>query len=154
MMLALTGTNPYSFDRLVRPLDVLAAKHGWEVFIQLGHTHYEPQHCKAEPFVERARLLDMIAEAELVVTQGGYGSMRDALLYDKPIVAVPRSPEQGESTDYQDELVHAMEDLGYLIGVYDIDNLESAIASAHNFLPAARKKSRIPELLNDYLASL
>lgn len=149
----MTGTNPYSFDRMVRPLDKMAGQFGWDVFVQLGHTRYVPEHCQAEPFVERARLLEMIEQSELVVTQGGYGGIRDALYYNKPLVAVPRYPALGEATDHQEELVRAMESIGYLIGVYDIDNLESAIEKARTFLPAPRMTSRIPELLNEYLAS-
>ena len=154
MILVLAGTNPYSFDRLVRPLDELAGKHGWEVFVQLGHTDYRPRNCKAEKFVERDRLLALVEQAELVITQGGYGSIRDALSYDKPLVAVPRYPELGEATDRQDELVRAMEEQGFLIGVYDIDTLESAIGDARTFKPEPRGKSMIPGMLGDYLDSL
>lgn len=154
MILVMTGTNPYSFDRLVRPLDEMAGQFGWDdVFVQLGHTRYAPENCQAEPFVERARLLKMVEESELVVTQGGYGGIRDALFYNKPLVAVPRYPALGEATDCQEELVRAMESLGYLIGVYNIDNLGSAIEQARTFLPAPRMSSRIPELLNEYFAS-
>lgn len=151
MIVAMVGTGPDSFDRLIRPLDQLAGKHGWDVFIQLGHACYEPKNCRFERFVERDTLLQMIESAEMVITQGGYGGIRDALLFDKPIVAVPRYPRLHEAPDHQDELIHAMEQQGYLIGVYDIDNLEAAISAARSFVPAPRKTSRIPEMLNSYL---
>lgn len=154
MILALAGTNPYSFERLIRPLDTLAGEHGWDVFIQTGHTRYKPVHCRFEPFVERGRLLQLIEEAEFVITQGGYGSIRDALSCNKPLLAVPRYPELGESTDHQEELVRAMEELGYLIGVYDVSTLETSISTAKGFVPAARVKSRIPGLLAEYIGSL
>jgi UDP-N-acetylglucosamine transferase subunit ALG13 len=149
----MVGTGPDSFDRLVRPLDELAGKHGWDAFVQLGHTSYEPVHCRFERFVERDILLRMIESAELVVMQGGYGGIRDALLFNKPIVAVPRYPGLHEAPDHQDEMVRAMEQQGYLIGVYDIDNLEAAIAAARSFVPVPRQISRIPEMLNDYLVT-
>ena len=151
MIVVLTGTGPDSFDRLVRPVDELAQYNGWDVFIQLGHTHFEPKHCQYERFVERDVLLRMIEEADLIITQGGYGSIRDALLFNKPIVAVPRDPTLHESPDYQDEIVRAMEQKGYLIGVYDITQLEIAIQKARGFTPAARSASLIPGMLAQYV---
>lgn len=151
MIVALVGTGPDSFERLVRPLDELALKNGWDVFVQLGHTPYVPRYCRSERFVERDALLRMIESAELVITQGGYGGIRDALQFDKPIVAVPRDPALNESPDYQDEMVRALEQQGYLIGVYDIERLETAIRQARAFVPAARSPSSIPGMLAEYV---
>lgn len=148
----MVGTGPDSFDRLVKPLDELAGKRGWDVFVQLGHTRYEPVHCRFERFVERDTLMRMVEEAELVITQGGYGSIRDALQFDKPILAVPRYPELHEAPDHQDEMVRAMEQQGYLIGVYDVAHLEAAIERARGFIPATRPASAIPAMLADYVA--
>lgn len=153
MIVAMIGTGPDSFDRLIRPLDELAAKQGWSVFVQLGHTRYEPRHCQFERFVERDALLRMIEHSELVVTQGGYGGIRDALQFNKPVVAVPRYPGLSESPDHQDEMVRAMEQKGYLIGVYDIAQLETAIERARNFVPVPRVPSTIPGMLARYVTS-
>jgi len=151
VIVTLVGTGPDSFERLVRPLDELAGKNGWDVFIQLGHTRYVPSHCKYERFLDRSVLLRMIEGAELVITQGGYGGIRDALLFNKPIVAVPRDPTLNESPDYQDEMVKAMEEKGYLIGLYDTNQLELSVEKAKSFSPAARDASTIPSLLADYV---
>lgn len=147
----MVGTGPDSFDRLVRPLDELAGKNGWDIFIQLGHTRYEPRNCHFERFVERDKLLRLIEGAEIVITQGGYGGIRDALLYDKPVLAVPRYPALSESPDHQDEMVRAMEEKGYLIGLYDVNQLESAIEKAKSFRPAARNASSIPSMVTEYV---
>lgn len=153
MIVALVGTGPDSFDRLVRPLDELAGKNGWDVFIQLGHTRHEPRHCKFERFVERDVLLRLIGQAELVITQGGYGGIRDALRFDKPILAVPRYPALNESPDQQEEMVRAMEKKGYLIGLYDINGLETAIRGTMGFKPNPRSGSTIPKMLAEYVAA-
>jgi UDP-N-acetylglucosamine transferase subunit ALG13 len=154
VIVAMVGTGPDSFDRLVRPLDELAGRHGWNVFIQLGYTRYQPRYCRFECFVERDPLMAMIKSAELIITQGGYGGIRDALLYDKPILAVPRYPELQESPDHQDEMVRAMEEKGYLIGLYDIEGLEDAIQRTLRFHPEPRPASRIPAMLANYIESL
>lgn len=154
MIVALVGTNPYSFDRMVRPLDEAAGRNGWDVFVQLGHTRYEPRHCKFERFLDRGRLLGLIEEAELLVTQGGFGSIREALQFTKPIVAVPRKPQLNESQDHQEELVRELEAMGYVIGVYDASQLEGAIEKARTFIPASRKKSQIPHIIGKFLSKL
>lgn len=151
VIVAMVGTGPDSFHRLVRPLDELAAKNSLDVFVQLGHTSYKPKYCRFERFVERDRLLKIIEQAEIVITQGGYGSIRDALLFNRPLVAVPRYPALNESPDHQDELVRAMEQCGYLIGVYDIEQLESAIQMAREFVPRERIPSAIPAMLCEYV---
>lgn len=152
VIITMVGTGPDSFDRLVRPLDELAGKNGLDVFVQLGHTRYEPNHCRFERFVERDKLLRLIESAEIVITQGGYGGIRDALSFNKPILAVPRYPALNESPDHQDEMVRAMEEKGYLIGLYDVTHLESAIEKTRSFRPAARDVSTIPSMLAEYVA--
>lgn len=153
MIVAMVGTGPDSFDRLVRPLDELAGNRGWDMFVQLGHTAYQPKHCRFERFVERDVLMRMIEEAEIVVTQGGYGGIRDALAFNKPIVAVPRYPELHEAPDHQDEMVRAMEQQGFLIGVYEIAELSGAIERARSFVPRPRATSAIPRMLTEYVTS-
>jgi UDP-N-acetylglucosamine transferase subunit ALG13 len=152
MIVVLLGTNPYSFDRLIRPLDRLAGQKGWDVFVQMGNTTYSPEHLRHEAFVPRQELLAIVAQAEVVVCQGGFGSIRDALSLNKPIVAVPRQPELGESPDAQEELVRALENLGYVVGVYEIGDLEEAIERARQFVPEPRMASRIPVIIGKFLA--
>ena len=155
MIVVLTGTGPDTFERLIRPLDELAGQHGWEIFIQLGHTSFEPQWCKYERFVERSRLMKIIGEAELVITHGGFGSMRDALVLGKPVVAIPRRLEFNEVQDnHQEELVRELEHKGFVISVSDMSDLEEAIERARNFSPRTVPKSKIPGLIANYLDGL
>lgn len=150
-IVVMLGTNPYSFDRLVRPLDELAGKKQWEVFVQLGHTSYRPRHCKFELFVSRSELIDRIRAADLVICHGGFGSIRDALSFGKPVLAVPRQPEFQESQDCQEEMVREMEEQGYLIGVYDISELSAAVDKAYGFMPTSARKSKIPGLIQAFI---
>lgn len=153
MIFAMVGTNPYSFERLVRPLDELANSNDWDVFIQLGHTIYEPKYCDYKDFISKEEVLSRILSSEIIICHGGFGSIRDSLAYNKPIVAVPRWPELNESQDYQEEMVKELEESGYLIAVYDIKDLESAIERAKTFNPSARENSKIPSIINDFMYS-
>lgn len=155
LIVVLTGTGPDTFERLVRPLDELAGRYGWDVFVQLGHTPFEPQWCKYERFIERSRLMGIIEEAELVITHGGFGSMRDALALGKPVVAIPRQFEFNEvQDDHQEELVNELDRKGFVIGVHDIADLEEAIERARKFSPGTIPESKIPQLIASYLDGL
>lgn len=153
-IVALVGTNPYPFDRFIKPMDQLAGEHGWDVFIQTGSSEYRPCHCEYEQFIEKDKLHAKIKQADVVVCHGGFGSIRDALFYNKPIVAVPKKPELGEAQDYQEELVRELENTGYLIAVYDVENLYSSIIAAIDFTSAAVAGNQIPGIVSDYLKSV
>jgi len=155
LIVVLTGTGPDTFERLIRPLDELAARHGWDVFIQLGYTPYEPQSCRFERFVEKDRLLQLVRDAELVIAHGGFGSVRDALSMGKPLVVVPRLADFNEvQDDHQLELVGELEKKGLIIGVHDVAELEQAIEKARTFTPGAIPRCRIPQLIREFLDGL
>ena len=154
MIVVLTGTSPYSFDRLVQTMDTLALKRDWNVFIQLGNTDYEPQNCEWERFVERERLLSLIERADFVVSQGGFGSLQDSCAMGKKLIAVPRQPHLSESAADQCDLVRTLEKRGCLLAAYDIKDLESVIDRAQAFEPAPSTPSKIPQIINEYLRAL
>jgi len=151
LILVLLGTNPYSFSRLAKAVDGYSAQSGEEVFIQLGHTRYLPANAKYRRFLSRGDLLEKINNADLVITQGGFGSIADCLRAGKKVVAVPRKPELHESPDRQEELVRELEKLGRLIGVYEIDKLPEAV---HDAKTCKFKKSNghiISKLVNEFI---
>ena len=134
MILCMTGTGPYNFDRVTKKLDRLAAKNDWDVFIQIGHANYIPEHCKFEKFMGRDRLQELIEACEIVVCHGGFGSIRDSLEQNKPVVAVPRLAELNEvQDDHQTIMVKALEIAGYILAVYVVDDLDTTIERARNF---------------------
>jgi beta-1,4-N-acetylglucosaminyltransferase len=154
MIIVLTGTNPYCFERLVKAVDAWVQISQKEVFVQLGNTKYEPKNCKFERFLNRKRLLALISNAELVISQGGFGSLRDCLGANRKVIAVPRFPALGESTDCQEELVRALEQQGRLIAVYDIRDLPKAIGSISEFQPKQGQPSRVVHIIEEFLDSL
>lgn len=151
VILVLVGTNRYSFSRLVKAIDRYAKDTGEEIFIQLGHTDYIPEKAAYERFLDRAHIEEKIGQADVIVTQGGFGSIADCLIAGKRIVAVPRKPELNEAPDRQEELVRELEKLGCVIAVYDIEDLPSAINRAREMRPAASSSHRIPAIINDFI---
>ena len=151
MILVLLGTNPYSFTRLARAADRFAEKSLEKVFIQLGHTNYLPINASYKGFLSKQDIINKIDEAEIVITQGGFGSIADCLRAGKKVVAVPRKPELNESLDQQEELVREMEKLDRLIGVYDIEMLPQAISKAKFTKFKSGEKQLITDLINNFL---
>ena len=123
MILCLIGTSPYSFERLVKKVDATIANDNI-VVIQIGHTTFKPKNCKFIKFVENTKLLEMIEGADLIITQGGYGSMMDSIQLNKKVIAIPREEKYEELVGNQSELVEYFESKNYVVGCYDIDLLE------------------------------
>ncbi len=154
MILVLTGTNPYCFKRLISAMDSWASDSSKDIIIQLGNTQYEPLNCKYSRFFTRDKLLDYINKAEFIVSQGGFGSLRDCLKVNKKIIAVPRYKELGECLDDQVQIVKALEDKDMVIGIYDISNLHKALSKINGWQNKTPVESNFAVTLNKYLSQL
>jgi len=152
LILVLLGTNPYSFYRLAKAADEYAAISKEEVFIQLGYTKFSPLNTKFKDFLSKQEIMNKIKQAEIIVTQGGFGSIADCLRVGKKVVAVPRKPEFKESPDRQEELVRELEKLGRLVGVYNIDELPEAVKMAKKQAFKQGETHLISNLINKFIA--
>lgn len=157
MILCLTGTNPYSFKRLVFYVDqVLGPNHS--VVIQLGNTEYKPKYAESFDFCERSKLLELIDKADLIITQGGYGSMTDVLTRGKKLIAVPRLTDLNESQDDQKELVDYYASKFFLISCYEIEKLEGLVSDLNNniLLEPFKLESdkKVKYIIEDFLNNL
>ena len=158
MILCLTGTNPYSFERLVSYVDqVLGPK--YKVVIQLGNTKYKSHYGECFDFCKRSKVIELIDKADLIITQGGYGSMTDVLTRGKKLIAVPRLTALNESQDDQKELVDYYASKNFLVSCYEIEKLEVLVSQFDKnqiilkpFKPESDKK--IKDLIEDFLNKL
>lgn len=144
MILVTVGTHSQPFDRLVMAADKYAAIANEEVIIQQGCSVYECINAKSFNFCPKEEMSKLIAEADIIVMQGGWGAMCEAVDKKKRIVAVPRI-EGVEHIHDQEQVVRKLEELGCVIGVYDIKNLPQAIelAKTYNFKPLVRGNCEI-----------
>lgn len=156
MILCLVGTNPYDFSRLVKKLDEIALRLDMPIVIQIGNTKYKPNNCEYFTFKAKEEVTKLMSSAELVITQGGYGSMTDAIMMNKRLIAVPRLKELNESQDNQIELVEYFESRGYLKACYDINELEDVLmqvlADKYEFRKYKRETNmKVSEIIKDFL---
>lgn len=133
MILCLLGTNPYDFSRLAKAVDELAKDLEEDVVIQLGNTKYIPKYCKYFDFASKNEIEKLMKEADIVITQGGYGSMTDAIILNKKVIAVPRLQKLKEAQDNQVELVEYYDSKGYVKACFDVNELK-------NFIKKIREK--------------
>lgn len=147
MVLLLLGTNPYPFRRIVDRVDQWCKRENIHVIGQTGHTPVDDVSFECHPFVGHDQIIEWISEAQFIICQGGFGGIKDCLELNKPVLAVPRLPKNGECIDSQTELVEALEQEGRIIALYDIDQFDTAIESIRRFKPPVSMGSRIPDLV-------
>lgn len=149
MILALFGTNPYPFTRLLSALEQVAESTNERVVAQTGNTPVSASKVECHPFVPHDQIRDWLAEADVAVTQGGFGSIRDCLRAEVPVIAVPRQPELGECQDRQTEVVEALAAESLIYPLHEIGELPALIEAARSAPKRAPIESEIPALVAD-----
>lgn len=139
------GTNPYPFTRLLNKVIEWAQRTGERVIVQSGNTPVPVNTIEFYPFIEYSKIIELMSQADVVITQGGFGSLQDCMQMGVKTMAVPRSIVKGESQDDQSEIVRALADENLLIPLYDIENFDYAIENARNIRVRTSKKSQLPE---------
>jgi UDP-N-acetylglucosamine transferase subunit ALG13 len=159
MILVLLGTFPLQFDRPLIELDKLlrAGVVHDEVIVQNGHTEFQSPNMKFIPFLALEPLLDLYRKADLIITQGGTGSIIKGLKMNKKMIALARLAKYGEAVDdHQVELIEEFAEAGYLISWNDGDDLAELISRAETFEPAVYSSSNkeIVNYLIDYIDNI
>jgi UDP-N-acetylglucosamine transferase subunit ALG13 len=156
MILVLLGTFPLKFDRPLIELDRLL-KEGVvreEVIVQNGHTEFHSPNMKFIPFLALDPLLDLYRRADLIITQGGTGSIIKGLKMKKKMIAVARLAKYGEAVDdHQVELIQEFGGANYLLPWNEGDDLAELISQANDFEPSVYTSSNkeIVNYLIDYI---
>lgn len=93
------GTDHHPFDRLIRGVQrILAPVEDATLIVQHGYSAPAPG-AENHDFLARNELLDLFAEADLIVTQVGPGTILDANSVGRRPIAMPRDPARGEHVD-------------------------------------------------------
>lgn len=85
------------FDRLVKAVDDWAVQCGRrDIFAQIGPSDYQAQALNSFAFLDQAAFAALQAEAGLMVSHAGMGSIITALELGKPIIILARDHRRGE----------------------------------------------------------
>jgi UDP-N-acetylglucosamine--N-acetylmuramyl-(pentapeptide) pyrophosphoryl-undecaprenol N-acetylglucosamine transferase len=150
------GTYHLQFDRIFKEMDSLIKSRavGSEVIAQIGASTYIPRNYEYFDYCGQTRLHELVGQSDLIICQGGSGSIMDSLMRGKKVISIPRLREFNEFfDDHQLQIVGELERLKLIIAVYDISKLGDAIKRSASFIPDfnSMRQLGIASYLEDYL---
>ena len=156
MIVILLGTQKYSFHRLLeevqRCIDNGTIKQ--EVIVQAGGTQFFSKEMKIFTLIEQNELEKLIEKADIIITHGGVGSIVNGVKLHKKVIAVPRYKKYGEvANDHQVQIINTFAKEGFIIGLNDVSELESALKEIENFKPKvlASNTEKIINIIRDFI---
>ncbi len=138
MILVMLGTQNNSFKRLLEEIDKLINKGiiQEKVIVQAGYTKYESKNMEIFSLIPQEQLEEYQKQANLIITHGGVGSIVSSIKLGKKVIAVPRLHKYLEHVnDHQKQIIENFSKNGYIIGVEDVKELETAIEKVKTFEP-------------------
>lgn len=156
MILITLGTQDKEFTRILKEVDKLITKKviKEEVVVQAGYTKYKSKNMKIFDYVSKTELEKYIEKASFVITHAGVGTIFGCLKKNKKIIAVPRLSKYKEhNNDHQLQIVEEFGKEGFLIPVYEMDELEQAIQKVKTFKPNKYKSNNknMVKLISEYI---
>ena len=156
MILITLGTQDKEFTRILKEVDKLITKKviKEEVVVQAGYTKYKSKNMKIFDYVSKTELEKYIEKANFVITHAGVGTIFDCLKKNKKIIAVPRLSKYKEhNNDHQLQIVEEFGKEGFIIPVYEMDELEQAIQKVKTFKPNKYKSNNknMVKLISEYI---
>lgn len=151
MIFASLGTMDMPFERMAKAVDDFAATTDEKVIVQTGCTPYIYNNVtESFSFCTKEEMLNYIEKADLLILQGGWGAISEAMEKKKRIVVIPRY-DKTEHIHDQFQLVRKLDKLGCIIGVFDEKDLAKAVEKAKMFdfqyIPKGNAENLIREQL-------
>lgn len=126
------GTMNIAFNRMAKAVDEWAAITKEEVIVQTGYTDYPYKHAKAFKFCTKEQMKGYISRADILILQGGWGAISEAMELRKRIVVIPRY-DKVEHIHDQFQLIRKLDTLGCVLGVFDERELAAKMEQAKTF---------------------
>ena len=146
MIFASLGTMDMPFTRMAKAVDEFASRCDEEVIVQTGYTDYDYKYAHVFKFCTKNEMQKYISEASILILQGGWGAISEAMELHKRIVVIPRH-DKTEHIHDQFQLVEKLDSLGCVIAVRDEENLAEAVEKAKVFDFKQIKKGNAEEMI-------
>lgn len=124
-MIFLTVGTQFSFERLVKIVDEYAASNNVIVKAQVGKSDYSSKAIQSESFLSPDQMDMLFAEAEVIVSHAGMGSIINAMRLKIPIICFPRLARFGEHRN--DHQLDTLKSFDGVQGVYCARNEQELI---------------------------
>ena len=156
MILVSLGTQDKQFVRLLKTVDAAIEKGIIKdrVVVQSGQTRYESSNMEIFDFIDNDRFDALLDECSLLITHGGVGSIVSANHRGKKIIATPRLAQYGEHhNDHQKQIIARFAQIGCLIPMWNMEDLEDCLKQAETFTPAhfESNNTQFVSLIRGYL---
>lgn len=158
MILITLGTQDKSFKRLLdaiqKQIDLGNIKD--KVVVQAGCTKYKSSDMEIFDLIDRDKFASLIKDCDLLITHGGVGSILTGLKNNKKVIVAPRLKEYKEHTNnHQLQIIEKFEQSGYILPLYDFDNLDEVLKQVANFKPKKYKSNteNMIKLIENYIDS-
>lgn len=158
MIIILLGTQNYSFSRLLEEVQrcIDSGVINEEVIVQAGGTKFSSAQMELFTLIEQDKLTDLMKKADIIITHGGVGSIVSGIKLHKKVIAVPRRQKYGEvANDHQIQIIETFSKEGFIIGLHDVSELESALKNINFFEPKALKSNteNIINIISEFVNS-
>lgn len=150
MIFVSLGTMDMAFCRMAKAVDEWAATVDDEVVVQTGYTDYPYQHARAFKFCTKDEMQEYIGRADILILQGGWGAISEAMEQRKRIVVMPRH-DKTEHIHDQFQLIRKLDELKCVIGVFDEKELPAKMEQAKTFEFKQIKKGNAETLIRSKL---
>ncbi len=156
MILVTLGTQDKNFKRLLDAIQKQIDKGNIKdkVIVQAGSTKYESSDMEIFDLIDRDKYAQLIEECDLLITHGGVGSIITGLKNNKKIIAAPRLEKYKEHTnDHQMQIIEKFSDSGFIIPLYDFNNLDQVLKEINKFKPKKYKSNteNMIKLIENYI---
>ena len=138
MILVLLGTQNNSFHRLLGEIqkNIDNGNIQEEVVVQKGYTKFESENMTLYNQMPLDEIKKLTEKADLIITHGGVGSIINSIEMNKKVIAVPRLKKYSEHVNnHQLDIIKSFNELGYIIGLNGVQELEDALKKVKDFEP-------------------
>lgn len=156
MILITLGTQDKQFKRLLDMVQEEIDKGNIKdkVVVQAGYTKYESKDMEIFDLIDRDKFADLISKCDILITHGGVGSIITGLQNNKKVIVVPRLAKYNEHVnDHQVQITNNFSKAGYILPVYEDDNLGDVLKKMEKFKPNKYKSNtnNMIKLIEDYI---
>ena len=138
------------FYRMAKAVDEFASHCNEEVMVQTGYTDYDYKYAHAFKFCTKDEMQKYIAEASILILQGGWGAISEAMDLHKRIVVIPRH-DKTEHIHDQFQLIRKLNALGCVVAAFDEKDLNEAVERTRRFEFKQLAKGNAEGLIRDAL---
>lgn len=156
MILITLGTQDKQFKRLLDMVqeEIDKGNISDKVVVQAGYTKYESKDMEIFDLIDRDKFADLISKCDILITHGGVGSIITGLQNNKKVIVVPRLAKYNEHVnDHQKQITDNFSKVGYILPVYEDDNLGDVLKKVDKFKPKKYKSNtnNMIKLIEDYI---